>query len=101
MTTEQLRFEYQARDEALGLLIKYRSELIELARATAHRLAYNHGYVTAPMVRSDLEARGIRVAGPGLDPRWLGGVFMRGSGWRRIGWEATGSHGRPVAMWAR
>ena len=36
-----------------------------------------------------------------IDPRFMGAVFRRGLGWKRIGWETTGSHGRPVAIWGR
>lgn len=91
--------EPQKRDRALDILRTHRGTLIEAAVAVAVRIATDRGRVTSTEVlavlRSDPEWR-AKVAA--ADRRFMGPVFRRKM-WRRIGWEATGSHARPVAIW--
>ncbi len=97
--TGQASFDFDRRDEALDLLAKYRTELVEAARAFALHLAHEHGRVTSPQV-----IRAMRDAGWGsrldqVDARFMGAVFRKG--WERIGYEPGGSHARPVSIWKR
>jgi hypothetical protein len=89
----------RARDEALALLLTYRGPLIEAAREIATYIAWRTGRVTSPEVLSVLMRSQWRQVVQGVDRRFMGPVF-RDKRWRRIGWEPTGSHGRPVAIWA-
>lgn len=90
--------EEAARDSALDNLEAYRGALCEVGRETAIELAQQRGRVTSVEVFSEMRARGYDEAMDSVDPRWMGVVF-REKIWRRRGWEQTGSHRRPVAIW--
>lgn len=90
--------EEAARDAALDNLEAYRGALCEVGRETAVELAQQRGRVTSVEVFSEMRARGYDEAMDAVDPRWMGVVF-REKIWRRHGWEQTGSHRRPVAIW--
>lgn len=82
------------------LLEQYRADLIDAGQRIALAIAEERGRVTSPEVLERMEedpelAAMLAVA----DRRFMGGVFCRGT-WRRVGWEPTGSKGRPVAVWA-
>lgn len=90
--------EAEARDTALDNLEAYRGALCEVGRETAVELAQQRGRVTSVEVFAEMRARGYDEAMDNVDPRWMGVVF-RESIWKRRGWEQTGSHRRPVAIW--
>lgn len=85
------------RDRVLDVLEQRRARLVQAAKLQAVALYEKHGYVTSVMVLAAMERNGWDM--DGIDRRFMGPVFR--TGWRRIGWEATGSHGRPVAKWVR
>jgi len=92
--------EGEKRDHALDVLRRHRGEIIEAAVAVAVHIATERGRVTSTEVlaimRLDAEwAAKVEAA----DRRFMGPVFRRKM-WTRLGWEETGSHGRPVAIWA-
>lgn len=88
--------EFQKRDEALDKLEKARTDLLVYGRRVADALVRAQGTVTSIDVLAQLRREGYDV--DAFDKRWIGAVFRRG--WVRVGYEATGSHGRPVARWA-
>ena len=88
--------EIEKRDRVLDALAERRRELVARARELAESIARERGRVTAPDVFAALRAAGVDLGGH--DPRWMGAVFNRGR-WRRVGWQSTGSHARPVAVW--
>jgi hypothetical protein len=95
MSLEQ---ETQARDAALDLLEQIRVELVHEAKRIAFLIASSHGKVTSVQVHRELWLQ-HQEAMQGVDPRFLGCVFRDGGVWERLGWESTGSHRRPVAVW--
>ena len=96
MASEQLRL----RDLAIDRLEAKHCALIAIALGYAVAHARRMGSVTSVEVWRLLE---LDPRAPALvaqaDPRWMGAVF-RAKMWRRVGWEASGSHGRPVARWS-
>lgn len=86
------------RDAALGNLAAYRGDLCETGREIAIELAQQRGRITSVEVFAEMRARGYDEALDAVDPRWMGVVFKEDI-WRRQGWEQTGSHKRPVAIW--
>ena len=93
--------EAEQRDVALALLEQHRATAIRLGRRAAEFIYAERGRVTSVEVLAHLRAQGHGPMIDGLDARWMGAVFRSGSGWRRVGWEPTGSHCRPVAIWSR
>lgn len=91
--------EAEARDAALDRLAESRQTLIALGRGAADAIARERGKVTSTLVFERLREQGHGRLLDGVDPRWIGVVFR--AGWAREGWEPTGSHGRPVAIWRR
>ena len=91
----------EARDTALDMLEQARSGLITAAKTQASIIYLTNGRVTSVEVTEAMRAAGHGAAMAGVDPRWMGAVFRSGTGWVRIGWEPTGSHSRPVAIWGR
>lgn len=89
-----------ARDARAALRAEARALLVRDGVEVAREILAERGRVTSVEVRARMIARGLihREAPYGLDPRWIGAVFS-GLGLVRIGWEPTGSHGRPVAIW--
>lgn len=92
--------ETKARDEALDRLEEARRNIIAAGKRIARRLASDNGRVTSTEVlatmRADAEyADDLRK----FDPRWAGCLFL-GDEWVPIGYEAEGSHRRPVRIWA-
>ena len=91
--------EGQKRDRALDILRAHRGTLIEAAFAVAVRIAHDRGHVSSTDVLAVLDSDPKwRAAVQAADRRFMGSVFRRKC-WARIGWEETGSHGRPVAVW--
>lgn len=70
-----------------------RPELLDKARKVAVRLARKNGYVTSTQVLSHLDVP------EGVDKRFMGAVFGKKRGWKMVGFDRTGSHRRPVAVW--
>lgn len=98
MNQMEMRLHAAARDHALELFETHRSDLVLAAKAIAEQIAREKGRVTSPEIitilrRSELAARIDEV-----DRRFMGAVF-RGPAWKRIGFESTGSHKRPVSIW--
>ncbi len=89
--------EGDARDAALALLKEHRAELIAKARSVATEIALASGTVTSTAVFEEMRKRGYGDAMARVDPRWMGVVFQKG--WERAGWDSSGSHKRPVAIW--
>lgn len=91
--------ESAARDEALDALEAARAALVAEAHKIAVQLARQRGRVTSVEVWHAMIAYGYEDQLKGYDPRWMGCIFRAGKGWERAGWESTGSHKRPVAIW--
>lgn len=91
--------ETEGREEALDNLEKWRSALVEIGRNVAITLAQHRKRVTSVEVFAEMRAQGYDGALDACDPRWMGVVF-REDIWQREGWETTGSHRRPVAIWS-
>ncbi len=91
--------QFNQRDQALERLERSRAELIEIARTVAITLWAMNGRVTSTEVLAALRDQGYGVWIDSVDKRFMGAVFRPKSGWVRVGWEHTGSHGRPVAIW--
>lgn len=90
--------EQDARDDALDRLSETRGGLIEIARTIAIQLAQQRKRITSVEVFAQMRAHGYDDALDSVDPRWMGPVFNEDI-WVREGWEPTGSHKRPVAIW--
>jgi hypothetical protein len=91
--------ETKGRDGALDRLEELRSGLVEVAREVAIQLAKRRNRITSVEVFAALRAQGYDESLDAADPRWMGVVF-REDIWQREGWETTGSHRRPVAIWS-
>lgn len=91
--------EQEARDDALDQLKRWRSGLVEVGRDIAIRIAQQRKRVTSVEVFAEMRAQGYDDALDACDPRWMGAVFNEDI-WQREGWEQTGSHKRPVAIWS-
>ncbi|MDQ3170305.1 MAG: hypothetical protein M3Q55_09235 [Acidobacteriota bacterium] len=89
------------RDRALDLLALARASLITEACKVALSIARSNGRVTSVEVVDAMKRLGFTASLAAHDRRWLGAVFRKGGGWRRLGYEPTGSHARPVAIWGR
>lgn len=89
--------ERDARDAALDMLERTRKELVTVGKSVAVVLAARNGKVSSTDVRAHMLERGYGDRMAKVDPRWLGVLFRRG--WTRVGYETTGSHGRPVSVW--
>lgn len=92
--------EEAARDQALDQLEKWRSGLVEIGREVAIQIARQRKRVTSVEVFAQMRAQGYDEALDACDPRWMGAVFRETDVWQREGWETTGSHKRPVAIWS-
>jgi len=90
--------ETAGRDAALDNLEAHRGSLCETGREIAIELTKLRGRITSVEVFSEMRARGYDEDLNAVDPRWIGVIF-REKIWRRRGWEQTGSHRRPVAIW--
>lgn len=87
------------RDHALDLLAAARADLIAEARDIAENIFMERGRVTSVEV---LTAMGMGLGSERMtlvDRRFIGTVFRKG--WKRIGYEPSGSHKRPVSIWAK
>jgi hypothetical protein len=93
------QIETKGREDALDKLEEYRSGLVEIGRDVAIALAKRRNRITSVEVFAELRAQGYDAALDAVDPRWMGVVF-REDIWQREGWETTGSHRRPVAVWS-
>ena len=102
--TPEPKSETEKRDEGIDKVeVKY-SDLVDAAKTVAMRIYTERGRVTSVEVVSDMESDpryAKRMMETAQERRWLGAVFRKGTGWVRIGWESTGSHARPVAIWKR
>ena len=85
------------RDDVLDALEEVRQGLVREAKKIAVQLARQRGRVTSVEVWQAMLAYGYEEQLKGYDPRWMGCVFR--TGWVRDGYESTGSHKRPVAIW--
>lgn len=97
------RLESQARDEAIEKVGASCSDLVRMANEIARKIAKKEGRVSSPQVWKVLWERaahddGLRRELEDSDPRWMGAVFHHRQ-WHRLGWEAAGSHKRPVSIW--
>jgi hypothetical protein len=101
--------EEEKRDEGIDRVSGKYSDLVAAGFPIALKICAEKGRVTSTEVKEAMEAdpryatRMAWVEPGGKEPerRWLGQVFRRGQGWKRVGWESTGSHARPVAIWTR
>jgi hypothetical protein len=91
--------EGEARDIALDRIAKWRTGLVAIARDVAVQIARQRHRVTSVEVFAEMRAQGYDEALDAVDPRWMGAVFNEEI-WSREGWETTGSHKRPVAIWS-
>jgi hypothetical protein len=83
------------KERALELLSAHREQRIIAARAIAKEIHDRQGAVTSPQVIAELRRRGFEPDEE--DKRFMGAVFR--AGWKRIGYEPSGSHCRPVSVW--
>jgi hypothetical protein len=93
---ESVKKERVKRDVTLDRLEVTRSYLINLGRDLAVKLARLKGVVTSSEVLFLLKHQVPEML-DGIDPRFMGAVFRKG--WIKVGYESTGSHGRPVSRW--
>ena len=101
--------EEQKRDEGIDQVSGKYLDLVAAGFPIALQICAEKGRVTSVEVGAAMEAdsryatRMAWVAPGKTEPerRWLGAIFRRGNGWKRIGFESTGSHARPVAIWTR
>jgi len=91
--------ESAARDEALDMLDAARSRLIAEARKIVRQLVQQRGRVTSVEVFQVMRSYGYDAEIDAVDSRWMGCVF-KSCGLVEAGWENTGSHRRPVRIWA-
>lgn len=100
---ELLPTQAQLRDQALDTLAEARALLVAAARSSAMMIAMRDGRVTSPEVLAALREGGYAHQLDRVDPRFMGVVFRNKKDaprrWHRLGWENTGSHCRPVAIW--
>ena len=90
--------EPEKRDQVLDRLERIRQQLVDVGIATARQIAQSRGQVTSVDVLEAMrQSPSLATKMEEVDPRWIGAVFRRG--WRRVGWEQTGSHARPVSIW--
>lgn len=75
------------------------AQLISLAKTVALGIAKNRKYVTSVDVFAALKTAGIDTHAH--DPRWMGKVFSKRDGWKRVRTAKIGSHKRPVSVWCR
>lgn len=96
-----LNEERQKRNTILKALQAERRVLVQAGREVARYLFQSYGKpVTAGDVYSFLESTEGEAFLTLLrkhDKRWLGAVFVYG--WQKVGYEYSGSHCRPVALW--
>jgi hypothetical protein len=84
------------------------ADLIAAGIPIAMRICEERGRVTSVEVEAEMLSDSryasrmaeIPVGETTPERRWLGHIFQRG-GWKRFGYEPTGSHGRPVSIWKR
>ena len=98
MRTRANKTEIEKRDEVLDALEATRASLIAIAKATAWNIAKIKGEVTSSDVLRVMRASNVDGLSD-VDARFMGAVFRRG--WKRKGYRAQGSHGRPVSVWCR
>lgn len=92
-----------ARDVVLEKVEGAHRGLVQLAGNIARKLAIKNGRVSSPEVWRALWDKAahdeeLRQELEKADPRWMGAVFNHYR-WHRVGWEANGSHKRPVSVW--
>lgn len=89
------------RDQALDPLTATRRHLIDVATRFAVSIARRRNRVTSTevlaLMQRDPDLAEIMAD---VDPRFMGAVFRPERGWQLIGYERTGSHARPVSVWA-
>lgn len=87
--------------EILDTLEGCRAEIIREAKSCAEEFAKKFGRVTSPEVLSFLKVQPFfqRYGIDDVDPRFMGCVFRDRKKWKRIGYENSGSHHRPVSIW--
>jgi hypothetical protein len=101
--------EEQKRDEGIDQVSGKYSDLVAAGFPIALQICAEKGRVTSVEVGAAMEtdpryATRMAWVAPGKtepERRWLGAIFRKGNGWKRIGFESTGSHARPVAIWTR
>ncbi len=99
METYNKTEEEAGRDHALALLNEYRGALISIAKRIGYRILEETGKVTSTAVWEEMmEDEDCVEAISEVDKRWMGAVFPL-KGTHRIGWQHTGSHARPIAIW--
>lgn len=77
----------------------HRKVLIAGACLAASRLARQNRFVTSTDVLADMAKSGFNFGD--IDRRFMGAVFIKKLGWKRVGFTNTGSHHRPVSVWER
>lgn len=96
MNTQQ---EFKKRDSALELLREHRAALIDVARNIAITLARKNKTVTSTEVIKTMKEKGFESYVEKYDKRFLGAVFTDKKTWTKVGYDNSGSHGRPVSVW--
>lgn len=92
-----MKTEFQKRDEALELYRRKNKRLIRAALKIAIDISQKRGRVTSRDVFRRMHKLGYRNKLREVDPRFMGAVFC--AGFTRIGYENTGSNGRPQSIW--
>lgn len=73
-----------------------REQLIAKAKKIAVKCAAKNGKVSSTDIWAVFQQTKVNTGGN--DPRWMGAVFDKKT-WVKTGYEFSGSHGRPVAIW--
>ncbi len=92
----------EARDEVLNELSRSRAELIAAGTEAAFSIWRQNGSVTSVEVMAQLrENPALALMLKACDPRWIGNVLLPSKGWKKLGYVAKGSRGRPIPEWTR
>jgi hypothetical protein len=86
-----------ARDNGIDRAAAGAGNLVSVAKQYALALANQNGQVSSTDVLEAMRKDGYAV--DKAEKRFMGAVFRKD--WRRVGYENSGSHRRPVSVWAR
>lgn len=85
------------RDAGIVQAARGAANLVEVAKRYALALAQKNGRVSSTDVLEAMRQAGYEV--DKAEKRFMGAVFRKD--WKRIGYENSGSHNRPVSVWVR
>lgn len=88
------------RDAVLDRLEQTRAELINVAKQVALQIWRRDGEVSSPQVLAEMKRNSTLASKiASVDKRFMGAVFRKGNGWRRLRFDPAGSHAQPISVW--